>query len=248
MVRMFASVLHFETRRMLRNFPPLFFGLVLPVMILAIFGGIYGNDPSEQFGGQGTVDVSVPAYAVIVLAVAGLMSFPLGMVEYRSRGFLKRLRATPARPGAFLGAQVVVNAVVCLAGIAILIGAAAVVYDLRAPARPLAFVGLLALSAAAAFSLGLLIASVAATETAALVIANLIYFPMIFLTGATLPREIMPEAMLRISDALPLTYAVRALQWAWLDRDSGELTVSLLVLSGTVAVASLVSLRLFRWQ
>ena len=54
----------------------------------------------------------------------------------------------------------------------------------------------------------MLIASVAATETAALVIANLVYFPMIFLTGATLPREIMPERDARISDALPLTYAV----------------------------------------
>jgi ABC-2 type transport system permease protein len=245
---MFASVLGFETRRMLRNFPPLFFALALPVMILAIFGGIYGNDPSEQFDGQGTVDVSVPAYLVLVLAVAGLMSFPLGMVEYRSRGFLKRLRATPARPGAFLAGQVVVNLVVCLAGSALLITAAALAFDLRAPAHPLWFAALLVVSAGAAFSIGLLIASVAPTETAALVIANLVYFPMIFLTGATLPREIMPEAMLRVSDALPMTYAVRALQWAWLDRDSGELSLSLLVLGGTIVVASGLSVRLFRWQ
>lgn len=243
-----ASVLRFETRRMLRNFPALFFGLALPVMILAIFGGIYGNDPSPQFDGQGTVDVSVPAYTVLVLAVAGLMSFPLGMVEYRSRGFLKRLRATPARPGTFLGAQVAVNGAVCLAGIAVLMAAGALVFGLRAPAHPVQFGGLLLLSTAAAFSLGLLIASLARTESSALVIANLVYFPMIFLTGATLPREIMPDAMQRVSDALPLSYAVRSLQWAWLDRGADELPLALAVLGGTVVACAAVAARLFRWE
>src|SRR5215813_11651172 len=97
---------------MTRNFPPLFFGLAFPVMLLALFGGIYGNKPAAQFGGLGTVDVSVPAYVALVLAVAGLTSFPLGMVEYRSRGFLRRLRATPARPSTFLVAQLVVNGIV----------------------------------------------------------------------------------------------------------------------------------------
>lgn len=245
---MFAKVLRFEARRMSRNFPPLFFGLAFPVMILAIFGGIYGNEPSEQFGGEGTVDVSVPAYLVLVLAVAGLMSFPLGMVEYRSRGFLKRLRATPARPGAFLGAQLVVNLAVCLAGIAVLIAAAALFFDLRAPAHPLPFVGLVLLSATTAFSVGTLIASLARSENAALVIANLVYFPMIFLTGATLPREIMPELMRRVSDALPLSYAVRSLQWAWSDRGGDELVLAVAVLAGTAVVCALGSARLFRWE
>lgn len=245
---MIGKVLGFETRRMLRNFPPLFFGLAFPVMILAIFGGIYGNDPSPEFGGHGTVDASVPAYSVLVLAVAGLMSFPLGMVELRARGFLKRLRATPARPGAFLGAQVAVNTVICLAGIGLLMLAGALIYDLRAPAHPLPFVGLLVLSAGAAFSLGLLIAALAPSETTALVVANVVFFPMIFLTGATLPREIMPTAMERISDALPLSYAVRALQWAWLDTGGDELPLALGVLGATVVVCAAVAARIFRWE
>lgn len=245
---MFSKVLRFETLRMSRNVPTLFFGLAFPLMMLLIFGGIYGNEPSEQFDGQGTVDVSVPAYLVLVLAVTGLMSFPLGMVEYRSRGFLRRMRATPVRPGAFLGAQLLVNLAVCLVGIGLLIVAAAVLYDLRAPEYPLAFVGLLLLSAAAAFSIGTLVASLARNESTALAIANLVYFPMIFLTGATLPREIMPEAMQRVGDALPLSYAVRSLQWAWLGRHEDELTLALGVLAGTALVCAAVSARLFRWE
>ena len=60
----------------------------------------------------------MPAYLVLVLAVAGLMSFPLGMVEYRSRGFLKPPARHPGPARApFLAAQVVVNAAsVCWPG------------------------------------------------------------------------------------------------------------------------------------
>lgn len=245
---MFASAVRFETWRMARNVPPLFFALAFPVMVLAIFGGIYGNDPSPEFDGQGTVDVSVPAYVALVLAVAGLMSFPLGMVEYRSRGFLKRLRATPARPLTVLAAQLVVNGLVCLVGIAILVAAGALFYDLRAPAYPVQFAGVVVLAGAATFSLGMLIAALARSETAAVVLANLVYFPMIFLTGATVPLEIMPEGMQRVSDALPLSYAVRALQWAWLDRGGDELALALTVLAATVVICTVAAARLFRWE
>jgi ABC-2 type transport system permease protein len=245
---MFVNVLAFEGRRMLRNFPPLFFGLAFPVMMLAIFGGIYGNDPAEMWAGHGTVDFSTPAYVALVLAVAGLMSFPLGMVEHRSRGFLRRLRATPARPGAFLAAQVIVNGLVCLAGIGILLAAGALFFDLSAPEHPFAFVGIVVLAMAAMFGIGLLIAALARSESAAIAIANLAYFPMIFLTGATIPLEIMPEVMRRISDALPLSYAVDALRWAWLGQGGDSLGLALAVLGGTVVVCAGLAARLFRWE
>lgn len=245
---MFTSVLLFESKRLARNFPPMFFGLVFPVMILLIFGGIYGNDPAEEFGGLGTVDVSVPAYIGMVLAVAGLMSFPLGMVEYRSRSFLRRLRATPARPTAFLISQVIANGVVCLLGVALLIAVAAIGYDLSSPEHPAAFVGLVLLTGVAMFGIGLLIASVARSESTAMVLANIVYFPMIFLTGATVPLEIMPDTMQNIADALPLTYAIDALKWAWLDTGGDGMVTSLAVMGGTVVVCGAVSLKWFRWE
>lgn len=69
-------IVRFEWRRTRRNFAPVFFALAFPVLMLCMFGGIYGNEPSEQFDGRGTVDMSVPAYLVLVVAVTGLMSFP----------------------------------------------------------------------------------------------------------------------------------------------------------------------------
>ncbi|WP_020519616.1 ABC transporter permease [Catelliglobosispora koreensis] len=244
---MFSNVLAFESRRMLRNFPPLFFGLAFPVLVLAIFGGIYGNEPSEFWDGRGTVDMSVPAYVGLVIAVAGLMSFPIGMAEYRSRGFLKRLKATPARPGYFLLAQILVNAVICVLGIGLLIGVGVVAFGLHAPAHPLAFAGIAILGSAAMFGIGMLIASVAGSEQTAIVIANIIYFPMIFLTGATVPLSLMPDAMQNISKAFPLTYAIDALRWAWVGT-ADSLTLPLSVLGGTVVLTGIFAAWLFRWE
>ncbi|QSB06868.1 ABC transporter permease [Natronoglycomyces albus] len=245
---MLNHVVIFESKRMARNFPAMFFALAFPVMVLAIFGGIYGNDPAEELGGFGAVDISVAGYTGLILAVAGLMSFPLGMVEYRSRAFLRRLRATPARPTAFLTAQVIVNGLLCLVGLGILLIVAFTVYGLNTPQRPFAFAGLVLLAAAAMFGLGMMIASFAKSESTALVLANLIYFPMIFLTGATVPLEIMPEGMRRISDLLPMTHAVEALKWAWMDIETDRLVIAIIVLCGTIIVSSVVAAKWFRWE
>lgn len=44
-----------------------FFTLVFPVLILFLFGSIYGNEPSAFMGGRGSVDNSVPGFTSIVM-------------------------------------------------------------------------------------------------------------------------------------------------------------------------------------
>ena len=104
---MFLEAVRFEQARILRFFPTVFFSLAFPVMMLLIFGSVYGNEPSDLFGGLGTIDASVPSYMMLVVAVTGLMSFPLTLAEYRDRGVLRRLRVTPASPLTLLMAQLV---------------------------------------------------------------------------------------------------------------------------------------------
>ena len=65
-------------------------------------------------------------------------------------------------------------------------------------------------------SLGFLIGTLLASARAAQAVGLLLFFPMWLLSGAGPPREVMGDAMRVISDALPLTYVVTALQDAWL--------------------------------
>ena len=83
-----------------------FFTLVFPLLLLFMFGSIYGNKPTPFFGGHGMVDVSTPAYIAIILGSTGFMSMSIIVSTYRERGILRRFRATPLRPMAIIGAQV----------------------------------------------------------------------------------------------------------------------------------------------
>jgi ABC-2 type transport system permease protein len=236
----------FEGRRLLRNFPTVFFSLAFPLMLLAIFGSIYGNDPRAQFDGRGTIDVSVPAYACLVIAVTGLMSFPLNLAEYRERKVLKRMRATPVGPFRLLAAQLNVNVALTLAGLVALVGFAAALFALRAPVHPWLVAPAAALAIVAIFGIGLMIAAVARTERGAVLFANLLYFPMIFLSGATLPSELFPQTLRDVTQVLPLTHAVTVLKAAWLGGE-GFPAASVVYLGVCALVCIGVAIRTFRW-
>ncbi|MFJ7962457.1 ABC transporter permease [Streptomyces sp. NPDC096324] len=249
-MRLLWQVVKFEARRMMRNFAPVFFALGFPVLMLCMFGGIYGNKPSSLFGERGTVDMSVPAYLVMVVSVTGLMSFPLGLAEYRDRKVLKRFRATPLGPSALLIAQGLVNIALSLMGAVLLILTGYLLFDLHVPhsvANVAAAGGTLLLATLVMYALGGVVAAVAPSERAATAVANLVYFPMIFLSGATIPVQIFPSTMKAISDALPATYAVELLQHAWLGTAT-DVVLDVGVLGGLLVLAGAAAVRLFRWE
>ena len=244
---MLAEAIRFEWRRVLRFFPTVFFALAFPVMMLVLFGSIFGNEPTDFFDGLGTVDVTVPAYMGLVIAVTGLTSLPLTMAEYRDKGVLRRLLVTPANPLTLLLAQLVVNVTLTLVGLVLLVLVGAVFFDLHMAANWAAFVPLLLLVLGSTFSIGFLIAAWAPNERTATSVAMLVYFPMIFLSGATFPLEMMPEGLRTGAKVLPLTWGVDLLQSAWIEDATVNWVLGVAVLAGTAVVCSLLSVRFFRW-
>lgn len=125
-----------EVKLFLREPMAAFFTLAFPLMMLFLFGSIYGNKPTPFFGGYGFVDVSVPAYTAMIIATSGLLSLTISMASYREQGILRRLRATPLRPQAILGAQVIVIFLITLLGMVLLVIAGRLVYGLRFEGNP----------------------------------------------------------------------------------------------------------------
>jgi ABC-2 type transport system permease protein len=120
-----------EIKLFLREPYSTFFTLAFPLMLLFLFGSIYGNKPTPFFNGHGSVDVLLPCYAALLIGSSGLISMTIYMAVYRERGVLRRLHATPLRPQTVLGAQVLVVFLMCTLGLALLIAAAKIVYGLR---------------------------------------------------------------------------------------------------------------------
>jgi len=70
---------------------------------------------------------------------------------------------------------------------------------------------------------------------------------MIFLSGATVPLEVMPESVRHISTFVPLTYAVRLLRGMWFGEPWSEHMLDVAVLVGLLLVCGTLASRFFRW-
>lgn len=83
---------------------------------------------------------------------------------------------------------------------------------------------------------------------AATAIANVVYFPMLFLSGATIPIETMPDTVQSIAKFIPLTHAVEMMKGAWAGKSLLNFGTQILVLLAIIVVCITVSILSFRWD
>lgn len=225
-----------------------FFAMAFPPLLVLLFGSIYGNQPAEIFGGYGSMDISMPGYTSLILATVGLMSIPITTAGYREIGVLRRFKVTPLKTLTYILADLLCYLVVTLVGMLAVVLLGWLIYRVRFEGQLWAVaLGLIyAYLAMAAF--GYLLASLAPTARSAQVIGMALLYPMMFLSGAGMPIEILPTGLQKFANLLPLTYVVRLLRGLWFGKPWSELWAPLLVLGVLLAVCGLLAARLFRWE
>lgn len=238
-----------QTRLYLREPAAFFFTLVFPTLLLVVFGLIFGNEPMTQWGlTAGYIDLQVPALAGIILGSVGLMGIPIATATARETRVLRRLRATPVSPLTLISADVLVNFAMSLAGMAVLIVSGKLLFGLRFSGSWAVVIAAFCFSACAFFALGYLVASLAPTARAAQAAGMVLFFPLMFLSGAAMPRQIMPENVRRAADFLPMTHVVELLQTTWQgDALSGRVP-EIASLAAILIVSTALSAKLFRWE
>jgi len=237
-----------EFRLSSRNFVYMFFAFVFPPMMLLLFGGIYGNNPSPFYSGHGAVDLLTPAYIGMILAVSGLMGLPIQLAEYRQHKVLKRFKATPVSTGTIMLPHFVVSSALCTIGTLILIIVGKLIFNLHFFGNIFYFAVAYIISMMCIFSIGFLIAALAPNNRAASAIAFLLYFPMLFLSGATIPLQMMPKLIVNISRFLPMTYCVEILQGTWMGNPLSDFVKAVTILLVISLLCAGVSIKAFRWE
>lgn len=225
-----------------------FFTLAFAPLLLILFGAIWGNEPVADFGGFGTMDVSVPAYMGLIVGTVGLMSVPIATSVRRESGALRRFKATPLRPLTYIISDVAVNFVMTLLGICILMVVGKAVYNVRFEGNLLSILGAVSLGAFAFFAIGYVIAGLAPTARAAQIIGMVLLYPLMFLSGAAMPIEILPAGIQNVSRFLPLTHVVSLLRGLWAGDAWSQHGTEVLVLLGVLVVGTIISVRTFRWE
>ena len=150
--------------------------------------------------------------------------------------------------GVCTGAQVAVNFIMTFVGAALLVLIGVVVLGANRYGGLLPFAAAVAITVLSIFSMGLVIAAVAPTEKAANIIGNLVYFPMLFLSGSTMPAQMFPEGLRKVTRILPLTHGVTLIKGVWLGGDLLDYPTELIVLASTMVVFTAIAAATFRWE
>ena len=237
-----------EAKLFLREPVGAFFTLVFPLMFLFLFGSISGNEPTPMFGGQRTIDAAIPSLTAMIIGTTGLMSTTITMATYRENGVLRRLRTTPVSPLVVLAAQViVVFAMTCL-GMLLLIAAGMLVYHVHFEGNAFSVLAGFVLSSLSFFGIGFILAGTMPTVRTAWVAAMVLLYPMMFLSGAFFPVELLPAAVQKVSAFTPLTYVVNLLRGLWTGQPWGKHLLDVGVLAGMLLLGIIVSVKTFRWE
>ncbi len=235
-----------ELKMYMREPVGVFFTMALPLLLLFLFGSIYGNEPTPFFGGYGSVDNSVPGYIGMIIGTIGMVGLPITLANYRQQGILRRFRASPLQPATILWAQVAVNVLVALLGAGLLVIAARFSFKLTFPTAPLGVIPAILIGGLSFLALGFVLAGLLPSPRTAQAVGMALFYPMLFLSGAAIPRQAMPEGLQNLANYLPLTHVVKLIEDLWF-KGTWNLS-SLGVVAGLLIICLLVSQRTFRWE
>lgn len=240
----------FKTEMILsvREFSGVLFGLIMPVGIMFLLGALNGDKPAFEGASFSMVQQSFAAVATIGICATGLMGIPLTIAAYREKKILKHFKVTPTSPLLLLGAQFLTNLFFAILSTTLVLIAALLFFDYSLRGSPLYFILAYLLVLTAIFSLGMMIASVSMNVKTANLLCTIFYFPMLFLSGATIPFEIMPKGLQAVSNFMPLTQGIKLLKYVSLDSSGGNWIKPVLILSITALLGIIISLKTFRWE
>jgi ABC-2 type transport system permease protein len=225
-----------------------FFTLALCPLLLVMFGAIFGNEPSPAYGGYGYLDVTVPAYSALVIAISALVAIPIALANYRERGILRRYRATPVSPAAVLGAQLLMQFAMTLLGMLLLVMIGKVFFHLRFEGNAVSVLAAFTLGCLSFFSVGMLLAGVLPNTRAATIVGNVLLQPMVYLSGATIPLSVMSPGMRAFTRFIPLTHVVNLLTGLWRGAAWSQYQSEVVILGAILVVSGIAAIRVFRWE
>jgi ABC-2 type transport system permease protein len=184
----------------------------------------------------------------MIIGTTGLMSLVPTIASYRERGILRRFSTTPIGPMVFLAAEVSVLFVMTVAGMALLVATAKVVYGLRFMGNVLSVGAAFVLTCLSFYSLGFLMSALLPTYRTASTVTMVVFYPMLFMSGAGIPRELLPAWMRKAAEIFPMTHAVTLLKGLWFGEPWSKFGREVAMLTAVLVVGTVASSRLFRWD
>ena len=244
-LRLLAHQVRYEQLSFWRNPQSAVFTFVFPVVFITIIGALFGGvSRSSYFGGLSALQYYVPTIAALSVLGSCYGQLAVALAARRQNGMLKRARATPLPAWGYFAGLLVHCVLVSVIDVALIVTVGRL-YGVPFPANWPAIVLTLVLGAASFCALGVAVASVIANAEAAPAVAQLILFPLLFLSGTYLP--IHSQLLNRIAGYLPVRPFNEALTGPLAEHGGADWR-HLAVLAAWGGLGAFIAVRRFRWN
>lgn len=246
-MKRFLTLYKIEQKLFFRSPDVFVFNLCMPVVTLLLIGFIAGN--KTVTGSDITfIQSAFASLTAVGICCSAFMSIPIVMVDYRDKKILKHLYCSPASPARILAADTLCSGVMSVISAVLVAVTAIIVFGYRMEGKLFVFIGAWLLTLVSMFSIGLLAAALCRTTKSLNVATTLLYFPMLFLSGATIPYELLPKGIQIVADVLPLGIGIDLMKAASMGQDMSGRMMNIIILSVIAVICSVVAVKSFRWE
>jgi ABC-2 type transport system permease protein len=231
-----------ERRMFWRNPTAAFFSFILPLLFLFLFGAIFSGD-------QKTLNVIVPGILGMSVMSTTFNALAMNITFLREEGVLKRMHGTPMPPISYLGgvaANAVSNATV---QVVIVVLAGKLFFGIGWPKNwaELALFCIVGVSTLAA--LGVAFSHVIPNFDAAPAYTNIVFLPVIFISGVFYDVDNAPQFLRDVAQILPLTHIIDGVSAALVTGEPlADNLGNLAVVAVWGVVGAFLAVRGFSWQ
>jgi imidazolonepropionase-like amidohydrolase/ABC-type multidrug transport system permease subunit len=242
-MKAYKALIAIDLKLALRNRSVIFFNYLFPLTFFFIFG----QAMHAERGAAMTIVIAM----VLVIGILGngLMGAGIRAVQEREANILRRYKVTPITPAPLLIASVVTGWVLYMPNVLLIFTLAHFLYGMPWPQSMGSVLIFVTLAIVGFRAIGSIIASVVNSMQESQLVVQLIYLPMLFLSGVTFPLSMFPPWLLVVTQFLPATYLVTGIQGMLLRNEGIAANIQpalALVLTGFVGL--FISYKLFRWE
>jgi ABC-2 type transport system permease protein len=260
-----AHRIGYELRAYFRAPDSVFFTFLFPIVMLALFSVAFANATDISAGGAaGTASVDYATYYLPGLVATGILlsgtqALGVDIATERSDGTLKRLGGTPLPVLAYFVGKIGMVLVTTVLQTAILLGVAAVVFDVDLPTDGGAwarFAGIFVLGVATSSVLGIAVSALPREGRRATATIVPIVLVLQFISGVYLPFTQLPTWLQDVASVFPLRWMASGMRSVFLpdafaSAEPGgawHLGLGALVLAAWLVGGTVACLLTFRWN
>jgi ABC-2 type transport system permease protein len=249
-VRVFNATLGNQLKSFYRDPQAMTFTLVMPVLIMLVLTLFNIHVAGSGGRNRNYIDLLLPGMIALTAANVGLQSVVFGIVRYKERGVLRRIKASPAGTLSFINGIAASRLVMVALSAIITYLIGRYVFQARLSGSVLGLLVLAVAASPAFIAIGMIVVGLAKNEDQAGPMMFLFFLPMMLFSGMFVPRTGLNATIAWVTHGLPMTYLVDALQRvAYLGQGfSSALWTDLAGLAVWAVVATMIATRTWKWE